>query len=118
MITAAEILCAALREGLGVPVVTKVPRTRPGLYVRVDVSAPRPLSPVHESAFVIVQVQGHDLEQVLDTLTNARWFLRDDLQHPLVFGWQEQAGPVDFPDPEVPTEPRWQITGEIYYSTT
>ena len=96
------------------PVVSKVPTERPSLFVRIDMGAPDRISLVQYRTQIIVQVYGDDLEQVLQTIFNLQPQLETmDMRDPLVSGWDESTGPVDFADPDIP-QYRWQLTGDLY----
>ncbi|MBC3186289.1 hypothetical protein H7347_06845 [Corynebacterium sp. zg-331] len=118
MITPIELVQRGLRRVTTAPVVSKVPNPRPPLFVRVDSSTSRALSPVHAQALVIIQVYGLDLEEVLTTVSACRQYLTDriDADDPLVFGWGEHTL-VEFPDPDIP-DTRWQLTGQLIYTLT
>lgn len=119
MITGIEIMQAALREQTKVPVVSKVPRPRPEVFIRVDQAAPRALSPVQDRVRIIVQVYGSDLEQVLNLCGLVRHTLSNlEGLAPSCFGTDDIEGPVEFPDPDIPNVYRWQITGVIYIAST
>lgn len=116
MITPIEIVQRNLRPYAGVPVVSKVPTTRPDLFIRVDMGAPQRETLVSYHTMIIVQVYGTDLEQVLDTIFGLQPRLEAmDVTDPLVLGWEEETGPVDFPDPDIPQH-RWQLVGQLTHS--
>ena len=118
-VTPIEVVQAVCRGVADAPVVSKVPRNRPGLFVRVDQAAPRVLSPVHQRARVIVQVYGHDLDEVMGLAYELRARLVDvSAHHALAYGCDEVDGPHDVPDPDVPDCFRWQITGLLYMATS
>ena len=112
MLTPIEIVMRNLDPGC--PVVSKVPIDRPGLFVRVDMGAPERISLVQYRTQMIIQVYGDDLEQVLTTIFGLQSQLETmDMKDPLVSGWEESTGAVEFPDPDIPQH-RWQMTGELY----
>ena len=112
MYTPIEIVMRNLDPGC--PVVSKVPVDRPELFVRVDMGAPDRISLVQYRTQIIIQVYGDDLEQVLQTIFNLQPQLETmDMKDPLVSGWEESTGAVEFPDPDIPQH-RWQMTGELY----
>ena len=101
-----------------VPAFTRVPMDRPGLFIRVDSGAPFALSPVQDRTVIIVQVYGDEdhYEDVIELIGRVREFMRwgitqldEDIQ-----GWDELSGPVEFPDPDVGSLFRWQLTGQLY----
>ena len=90
------------------------PKDRPELFVRVDMGAPDRISLVQYRTQIIIQVYGDDLEQVLKTIFSLQPQLETmDMKDPLVSGWEESTGAVEFPDPDIPQH-RWQMTGELY----
>src|SRR5699024_3651116 len=98
----------------GCPVVSKVPIDRRGLFVRVDMGAPDRISLVQYRTQIIIQVYGDDLEQVLKTIFRLLSQLKTmDMKDPLVSGWEESSGEVEFPDPDIPQQ-LWQMVGELY----
>ena len=98
----------------GCPVVSKVPVDRPELFVRVDMGAPDRISLIQYRTQIIIQVYGDDLEQVLTTIFGLQPQLETmDMKDPLVSGWEESSGAVEFPDPDIPQH-RWQMVGELY----
>ena len=112
MVTPIEIVMRNLDPGC--PVVSKVPTNRPGLFVRVDMGAPDRISLVQYRTQIIIQVYGDDLEQVLKTIFGLQPQLETmDMKDPLVSGWEESSGAVEFPDPDIPQH-RWQMVGELY----
>lgn len=115
MKTSIEPLIDALSERFDVFVTVKVPEERPSLFVRLDASSPKAVSPVVEETLIAVQVYGQDLEEVLALIQQIRFFLLDEIYShaPDVIWWQEEAGPHDFPDPDIQPEHRWQLTGII-----
>lgn len=119
MITPIELVQRGVRRVVTAPVVSKVPNPRPLLFVRVDSSTSRALSPVHAQGLVIIQVYGTDLEKVLTTIASCRVYLTDRIyaDDPLVLGWEEH-NLVHFPDPDIPDIHRWQLTGQLIYSLT
>lgn len=112
-VTPTERLLAAIRDEFGVKAATKLPRDYAGLFVRVDPSGPRPLSPVSEESLTAVQVYGDDLEEVLDLIYRLRFFLQDDVytRDVNILWWGETTGPHEFPDPDTTGLHRWQLIG-------
>ena len=112
MVTAIEVIQRYLRPLIGVPVVSKVPANRPGLFVRVDQGTPKRINPVTDENIVFVQVYGVDLEEVL-TLIGAiqEHLFLIDMRDPFVQGWHETEGPHDYPDPDLSSVFRWQMAG-------
>lgn len=117
MITPIEIVQHHLSSHFpGVSVVGKVPRARPEVFIRVDMGAPQRINLAQYRTLIIVQVYGSDLEQVLGTIFTAGQTLETiDAAHPLVSGWDEETGPVEFPDPDIPQH-RWQMTGQLFHT--
>lgn len=120
MITPLEVVIAELAKILDCPVVSKVPMTRPKLFVRVDQGAPQAYSPAHDRTMIIVQVYGVDLEQVLETIGRCREFMRFEIYRNVdgVLGYDESGGPVEFPDPDIPAVFRWRFSGQLYTDLT
>lgn len=110
---AVEHLLAAIRVVTDVPVFTLVPRyDPPDVFIRVDAGAPHKLSPVHEESLIAVQVYGPE-----DTVIHLILMIREHLNqrvyagNPHILGWEEEAGPHPFPDPDTDNYSRWQLTG-------
>lgn len=116
MITPLEVTIAGVRSVVECPVYSKVPMTRPELFVRVDQGAPVPYGPSQERTVIIVQVYGLDPEAVIETIGACREYMRFQIQRNIdgVLGYDEMGGPVEFPDPDIPATFRWQITGQLY----
>ncbi|KGM18146.1 hypothetical protein [Corynebacterium auriscanis] len=117
---AVEWLLEELRGVVECPVVTLVPRKAVELFVRVDAAAITAKAPTLQSGLVAIQVYGADLEAVIDTIQTIRLHLIDGAFHrsDKLLGWDEEAGPHDFPDPDTPDIFRWQITGELFTTLT
>lgn len=114
MTTAQQIVMAVLRDNMTVPVVHKVPRPRPDLFVRVDQAAPRRITPVTDMTTVFIQVYGPTLDDAVDLIDVIRERCFDlDVLDDRVLGWSEDSGPVDFPDPDIPDVTRWQFIGTL-----
>lgn len=105
----------ALRDEFGLPVTTLVPMDRPDLFIRVDFANGRADTPITETRLVAIQVYGTDLDEVVELAYNLRMFLMDRVYatSPKIVWWDEQAGPHEFPDPDLDTVYRWQITGNL-----
>lgn len=100
------------------PVVSKVPNVRPDTFVRVDMSAPNRRNLIQYGTLVIVQVYSVDLGTCLDLFDVLHAQLeRMPAVDPLVSGWDENTGPHEFPDPDIPMH-RWQMTGQLYHTLT
>lgn len=117
---AVEWLMAELRDIVTCPVVTLVPRKATPLFVRVDSGAFTAQSPATQSGLVAIQVYGHDIDRAIDTLLKVRMhLLGENFAHSSkLMGWDEEAGPHDFPDPDTPDIYRWQFTGELITTLT
>lgn len=112
MLTPTDIVMRNLDPGC--PVVSKVPTERPSLFVRIDMGAPDRISLIQYRTQIIVQVYGDDLEEVLRTIFDLQPQLESmDMKDPLVSGWEESTGAVEFADPDIP-QYRWQFTGDLY----
>ena len=120
LVTPVERLIAALEPRLSVPVVTKVPRDPPALFVRLDAAAPRSVTPVTDDTLIAVQVYGADQGEVVDTLLALRFVLMDEVyaSDPKIVWWAEEAGPHEFPDPDDGATFRWQFTGILTTTLT
>lgn len=121
MVTAVELVIRSLAGVVAVPVVSKVPAKRPPVFVRVEQAAPASFSPSHDRVMVIVQVYGEHarLEEVLHTIGVCRDFLRFEISQvvPLVVGYSEVSGPVEFLDPDIAdTYTRWQLVGNVIHA--
>lgn len=121
MVTALELVISALRQVVGVPVVSLVPRNPPPVFVRVEQAAPVGFSPSHDRVMIIAQVYGEQtrLEEVLRTIGVCRDFLRFELSNvvPQLVGFNEISGPVEFPDPDIAdTHTRWQLVGNVIHA--
>ena len=110
----------ALQEHLGVPVVTKVPRDRPDTFVRVDFGSGRATSPASEDRLVAVQVYSTHPNTATALIFKARMFLLESIctVSPKILWWEEQAGPHEWADPDIPAVTRWQITGNVTLTLT
>lgn len=120
MITPLETVIRVLDGRFGVPAFSKVPSQRPDLFIRVDAGAPVMLSPVQDRTVIIVQVYGVDIEEVLETIGQIREFMRWDVYQLVdnVQWWDELSGPVEFPDPDVGSLFRWQLSGQLFSTLT
>lgn len=115
MLTPIEVVQSVLRERFDVGVFAKVPRDRPGTFIRVDQGAPSMLSPVHQRVLVIVQVYAPDVNSAVDLAYQVRSVLEDlDAHHSKVFGVEDISGPMEFPDPDLQNVARWQVTGYMF----
>lgn len=113
MLTPIDIIQRNL--SVGCPVVSKVPMRRPGVFVRVDMAAPRRINLIQYRVQIIIQVYGDELEEVLDTMWRVQSQLEVlDVVDPVVCGWDEITGPVEFADPDI-AQHRWQMTGELLF---
>lgn len=120
MLTAVELIQKVIGDHVpaGVQVVSKVPMRRPELFVRVEQGAPRRINPLQDQVRVIVQVYGVDLEQVIELISSIREALINvSALHTHAFGWEEDLGPYEFPDPDISDE-RWQLSGVLYMEAT
>lgn len=119
-VTPVERLIAALEPWLSVPVVTKVPREPPELFVRLDAGAPRAVTPATDNTLVAVQVYGADQDEVVDKILVLRLMLLDGVyvSDPNIVWWAEEAGPHEFPDPDDAAIFRWQLTGILTTTLT
>ena len=117
---AAEWLLDELRGVVDCPVVTLVPRKAHPLFVRVDSAAFTAVSPASQVGLAAVQVYGSDLDQVVDTLLTIRMHLFNGVydNDEKLLGWEEEAGPHLYPDPDIPDKHRWQITGQLITTLT
>lgn len=103
----------------GLTVVSKVPADRPDSFIRVDMAPPRRNNLIQYATGIIVQVYSTSLGTAIDTFDS----VQADLEHmaavdPLVSGWEEQNGPYEFPDPDLPDVHRWQMTGQLFHTLT
>jgi len=105
----------AIRREFGVEATTLVPMEHPSLFVRVDFGSGRADTPITETRLVAIQVYGDNMNNVVDLAYNLRMFLMDRVYatNPKIVWWDEQAGPHEFPDPDLETVFRWQITGNL-----
>lgn len=117
---ATEWLLGELRHVTDRPVVTLVPRKATPLLVRVDAGAFTATSPASQAGLVALQVYGDDLDETVDLILSLREYLLDGVFHndAKLLGWEEEAGPHVFPDPDIPDKHRWQITGELTTALT
>ena len=112
MITATEVIQRYLRPIVDVPVVSKVPTSRPDLFVRIGQGTPKRINPVTDENIVFVQVYGVDLEEVLALIGAIQEHLfLIDIYDTSVQGWHETEGPHDYPDPDLSSVFRWQMAG-------
>lgn len=115
-----EWLLEELRGVADCPVVTLVPRKATPLFARVDVGAFTATSPASQSGLVALQVYGDDLDETVELTLSLREYLLDGVFHndAKLLGWEEEAGPHIFPDPDIPDKHRWQITGQLTTTLT
>lgn len=109
-----------LREEFNIDVVTRVPVDRADMFIRVDYANGKANSPITEVRTVAVQVYGHDFDEVVKLSYRLRMFLLDRVYatSPKIVWWEEEAGPHEFPDPDLDTVHRWQITGNLTVTLT
>lgn len=117
---ATEWLLDDLRSRVDCPVVTLVPRKATPLFIRVDSGAFTATSPASQAGLVALQVYGDDLDEVVDLILSLRMYLLDEVftDDIKLLGWEEEAGPHVFPDPDIPDKHRWQITGQLITTLT
>lgn len=110
----------AIKQWTGVDTFTKVPMKRPDMFIRVDFGAGKTLTPASERRLVAVQIYGKNPTQVTELAYKLRLFLMDSVytHSDKVLWWDEQAGPHEWPDPDLTTTHRWQITGDLYLTLT
>lgn len=110
----------SLHRELGVKVFTKVPMKRPNTFIRVDLGPGKNASPVAEQRLVAVQVYSTDVETVTDLVYKTRFYLMDRVYQdsPKVLWWEEESGPHEWPDPDLTSVFRWQITGNLTLTLT
>lgn len=119
MITPLEIAIQHVKKATTIPVFSKVPTERPGLFCRVDQGTPRMVNPITEQSVVFIQVYGGELEEVLGHIGAIRNHFWDLDTHDLrVQGWEETEGPHEVPDPDLSGIVRWQIAGVLSYTIT
>lgn len=117
MITPIELVREVIKPHVEVPVVSKVPRPRPDTFIRLDMSAVRPTSPISYQSLVIIQAYAVELEDVFRLLEAIKFALDDaDIVHKHISGWDEESGLAEFADPDLPDVHRWQLTGHLYYT--
>ena len=116
MLTAIEVVQQFLRPRVSVLVTSKVPRHRPKVFIRVDQASPVRTNLVTDRTLVIIQVYATKVDECVDLIQQIReeMFGIDMLDN--VFDWDEQAGPVEFPDPDTKNIIRWQFTGFLYHA--
>lgn len=118
MLTAIEIVQSYLRPQVSVPVVSKVPERRPEAFIRVDQAAPRRTTLVTDKSLVIIQAYAQDVDQCVKLIQQAREALFGIEYEDHVIDWDEQVGPVEFPDPDTSCIHRWQFTGFLTQALT
>ena len=98
-----------------VPVVHKVPEDRPEVFVRVDQAPPHRIDLVVDATLIILQVYAPTTGEAFalagrlrDAMDEASWHCDG------VLGWDEESGPHIFPDPELRSTARVQLTGRLY----
>lgn len=113
--TGVEVVLGFLRGlDLGVPVVSRVPATRPPEFIRVTQAGVRRTNVITDRSLVVVQTYAPGVDRAWELAQTLREKLIDELELlPNVFGWEEQSGPVEFPDPDLPTVFRIQMTGYL-----
>lgn len=120
--TAIAVLRAALDPAVGVATVK--PRIWPRLFVLVTRSGGglnNPAYPVTDIARILVECWA-DSDAACETLTNqcrAALYNTQGVTIDGVFlrGFDNENGPVQLPDPDVPDHRRWQFQGDLMIST-
>lgn len=113
-----EIVMRNLRKVTDLEVVPQVPQDRPETFIRVDMGAPQRINLIQYRTLIVVQVYAPDDTTAIETLLHLQGHLEVmDMQDPLVSGWDEETGPVPFPDPDIPHVARWQMTGVLHNTT-
>lgn len=103
-----------VRQATSLPVVSKVPSERPDAFVRVDQGAPQRRNLDQVETSIIVQVYGPNRSQAFQLISKLYQHLDMVLDSDVsVSSWEAQAGPYDFPDPDIPHVSRWQFTGQL-----
>ena len=118
--TPVEHLLSALRDVLEVPIYTKVPMQPPDLFLRLDVTSNEATTPVSQETNIAVQAYGTDQDATINMLGALRFVLMDEVytHNPKILWWEEQTGPVEFPDPDTDNHYRWQLTGTLTTTLT
>ena len=118
MLTPVHIAMRNIQPFVNTPVVFKVPADRPERFIRVDMAAPIPTSPISYQGLVIIQAYAPNPDDCLSLLDQAKRAMElADINDGDVSGWEEEQGVVEFPDPDLPTVARWQLTGTLFYTT-
>lgn len=104
-----------------VPIASKMPKTRPPSIVRVSRAGGGMTNPVTDRPVLIFECWAPD-SVAAETLANqvrahmkANQFAAVDGVR--LLGWSE-AGCVEFDDPDVTTQSRWQVTGTLGIAAT
>ncbi len=99
----------------------RMPKARPIRFVKVSRIGGAWINPVTDSARILVECFGPDVETVENMTATARAALHNAGQT-LVDGvwirdWLNEQGPTDFPHPEILDMERWQFSGDLILST-
>jgi hypothetical protein len=114
---------AILRDAFGdVSVSAKMPKQRPGRFVRVTLIGGSRVDVVSTRARVLIELFGPDPEACESMYATASAALLNSqstvISGAFVRSWDDEQGPVDYPHPEVIDMERWQFHGELTLSTT
>lgn len=97
---------------------TKTPATRPAKWIRVDLASGQETNRITIEPIVIVQASAPSEPAARDLCELARALVRsmperDDITGASVMGVASSSQPVPFPDPDLPTTPRYQATVQL-----
>lgn len=108
-----ETMLAIVRHVVNVPVVTRVPAKRPETFVRVEQVSTRRQALTLDQTLFIIQVYAPKRVQAYDLMVTIREALHVADRQALVCAWEESSGIAEFPDPDLDTTYRWQLTGSL-----
>lgn len=100
----------------GATVTHKVPTKRPRAFIRLDQAPASRLDIVIDRTLVIIQVYAPNLRDAFEMAEHLRATMDTiDLERDEVLGWNEQAGPQEYPDPDLRDTARVQMTGYLLH---
>lgn len=115
IVTPAEGVIEVLSEHIDIPIVTKIPRVKPSVFILVDVSVPENTATVLDRTSIFIKVYSKQLEENLSYLGAIRRIMWS-AQGSTVLGWLEQFGPHETNDPDLDEWRVWQIGGYLFQS--
>ena len=120
---AVKVAIAILAEAFGeyALVAARMPRQRPVRFVRVTRVGGGLTNHVTDTARLLIECFGLDVQTCENMTGTARAALRNAVSTVVEDSWvrnyDNEQGPVDFPHPDILDMDRWQFHGELSLST-